>query len=162
MLLQTKAFNSSQQYVKLKVTKLPEGLRDKDQSVFLEFDDVSGEYYLRNSEYLNELPSTTDEIKGGILGEKELTTGGVFASFNRIKSFRAFKTERKQLIIDEETIGYQLLMDKVAAIKVKWPKVFTVWETRERLWPPLEVCKEITRDGIHVIPKSSHKSASTT
>lgn len=37
-----------------------------------------------------------------------------------------------------------------------------VWETRERLWPPLEVCKEITRGGIHVIPKSSHKSASTT
>ena len=153
---------SSQQYVKLKVTKLPEGLRDKDQSVFLEFDDVSGEYYLRNSEYLNELPPTTDEIKGGILGEKEMITGGVFASFKGIKPFRSFKTERKQLIIDEETIHYQLLMDKVAAIKVKWPEVFTVWETRERLWPLLEVCKEITRDGIHVIPKSSHKSASTT
>lgn len=53
-------------------------------------------------------------------------------------------------------------MDKVAAIKVKWPEVSMVWETRERLWPPLEVCKEITRGGIHVIPKSSHKSASTT
>jgi len=152
---------SSQQYVKLKVSRLPEGLRDEDQTVFLEFDEVSGEYYLKNSEYLNELPSIKDEIKGGILGEKEMTTG-VFDSFQGRKPFRAFKTERKQLIIDEETIHYQLLMDKVAAIKVKWPEVFTVWETRERLWPPLEVCKEITRDGIHVIPKSSHKSASTT
>ena len=60
---------SSQQYVRLKVTRLPEGLRDKDQSVFLEFDDVSGEYYLRNSEYLNELPPTTDE-KGWNLGRE--------------------------------------------------------------------------------------------
>lgn len=76
--------------------------------------------------------------------------------FREDNQFRAFKTERKQLIIDEETINYQLLMDKVAAIKVKWPEVFRVWETRERLWPPLEVCKEITRGGIHVIPKSSH------
>ncbi|XP_067026832.1 nucleotidyltransferase MB21D2-like [Acropora muricata] len=91
-----------------------------------------------------------------------MISGGVFASYKGIKPFRAFKTERKHVIIDEETIHYQLLMDKVAAIKVKWPEVFTVWETRERLWPPLEVCKEITRDGIHVIPKSSHKSASTT
>lgn len=153
---------SSQQYVKLKVIRLPEGLRDKDQTVFLEFDDVSGEYYLKNSEYLNDLPSTEDEVKGGIFGEKEITTGDVFASFGGRKPFRAFKTERKQLIIDEETINYQLLMDKVAAIKVKWPEVSTAWETRERLWPPLEVCKEITRGGIHVIPKSSHKSASTT
>ena len=153
---------SSQQYVKLKVTRLPEGLRDKDQTVFLEFDDVSGEYYLKNSEYLNDLPSIEDEIKGGILGEKEITAGVVFASFRGRQPFRAFKTERKQLIIDEETINYQLLMDKVAAIKVKWPEVSRVWETRERLWPPLEVCKEITRGGIHVIPKSSHKSASTT
>lgn len=153
---------SSQQYVKLKVIRLPEGLRDKDQTVFLEFDDVSGEYYLKNSEYLNDLPSTEDEVKGGIFGEKEITTGDVFASFGGRKPFRAFKTERKQLIIDEETINYQLLMDKVAAIKVKWPEVSTAWETRERLWPPLEVCKEIARGGIHVIPKSSHKSASTT
>ena len=152
---------SSHQYVKLKVTRLPEGLRDKDQTVFLEFDDVSGEYYLKNSEYLSDLPSINDEIKGGILGEKEIA-GDVFASFRGRQPFRAFKTERKQLIIDEETINYQLLMDKVAAIKVKWPEVFRVWETRERLWPPLEVCKEITRGGIHVIPKSSHKSASTT
>ncbi|PFX30259.1 Protein MB21D2 [Stylophora pistillata] len=153
---------SSQQYVKLKVTRLPEGLRDEDQTVFFEFDDVSGEYYLKNSEYLNDLPSIKDEIKGGIFGEKEITTGGVFASFQGRKPFRAFKTERKQLIIDEETIDYQLLMDKVAAIKVKWPEVSTVWETRERLWPPFEVCKEITCGGIHVIPKSSHKSTSTT
>lgn len=152
---------SSQQYVKLKVTRLPEGLRDDDGTVFLEFDDVSGEYYLKNSEYLNNLPSIREEIKGGILGEKEIT-GDVFASIQGRKPFRAFKTERKQLIIDEETINYQLLMDKVAAIKVKWPEVFMVWETRERLWPPLDVCKEITRGGIHVIPKSSHKSTSTT
>lgn len=128
---------SSQQYVKLKVTRLPEGVRDKDQTGFLEFDDVSGEYYLKNSEYLNDLPSIEDEIKGGILGEKEITTGDVFASFQGRKPFRSFKTERKQLIIDEETITYQLLMDKVAAIKVKWPEVSMVWETRERLWPPL-------------------------
>ena len=51
---------SSQQYVKLKVTRLPEGLRDKDQPVFLEFDDVSGEYYLKNSQYLNDLPSINE------------------------------------------------------------------------------------------------------
>lgn len=110
---------------------------------------------------MNDLPSIKDEIKGGILGEKEIA-GDVFASFQGRQPFRAFKTERKQLIIDEETINYQLLMDKVAAIKVKWPEVSRVWETRERLWPSLEVCKEITRGGVHVIPKSSHKSASTT
>ena len=153
---------SSQQYVKLKVTGLPEGFRDEYKTAFLEFDDVSGEYYLKNSEYLNDLPSIKDEVKGGIFGEKEITTGDVFASFGGRKPFRAFKTEKKQLIIDEETINYQLLMDKVAAIKVKWPEFSIPWETRERLWPPLEVCKEIKRHGTHVIPKSSHKSASTT
>ena len=153
---------SSQLYVKLKVTGLPEGLRDEVKTAFLEFDDVSGEYYLKNSEYLNHLPSIKDEVKGGIMGEKEINTGDVFASFGGRKPFRAFKTEKKQLITDEETINYQLLMDKVAAIKVKWPEFFTAWETRERLWPPLEVCKEITHYGTHVIPKSSHKSASTT
>lgn len=67
--------------MKLKVIRLLDGLRDKDKMVFLEFDDVSGEYYLKNSEYLNDLLFIKDEIKGGILGEKEIIVGDVFVNF---------------------------------------------------------------------------------
>nr|UST29479.1 mab-21-D2 [Haliclona caerulea] len=152
---------SSPLYVKLKFTGFPECLRKTEKSQFLKLDDKSGKYHLKNSEYLNSLPSTEDEIQGGIMGEKEISTGGGVFSFNGRIPFKAFKTaQTQQLVTDEETLSYHVLMDKVAAIKVKWPVLFSSWETRERVWPSLEVCKEITQYGIHVIPKSSHLSES--
>lgn len=151
---------SSPQYVKLKVTKFPEYLRENDKARYLEFDEISQEYYLKNSEYLNNLPSEKDEVRGGIMGEKELTAGDLISTLNGRRAFRPFKTEIQQHNTHEETLNYQLLMDKVAAIKVKWPEFAFPWESRERLWPSLEVCKEVTQYGIHVIPKSSHLSKS--
>ena len=56
----------------------------------------------------------------------------------------------------EEDIEPFLSYDVVPAIKFNgWPKCSQKWVSRERLWPPQSLVKEIIQEGFHLVPKTS-------
>ncbi|XP_064652073.1 uncharacterized protein LOC135502859 [Lineus longissimus] len=146
-------------YIWLRATRVdnPDGLGD----MFLDFDEAEGVYYLKNLVYRDAIPSRTEEILDHtILEEKELLI--LRPESESGQPFRTFKTDLKSVNLEDENgtsqeFKFQCLFDKVAGVKIPWPRAAQEWVTRKRRWPPQSLIEAAVQYGCHGIPKAVNK-----
>ncbi|OWF34776.1 Protein mab-21-like 3 [Mizuhopecten yessoensis] len=65
--------------------------------------------------------------------------------------FRKFKSARKSLPLSGQTYEFDILMDKVASVRIPWPEQAASFKTRTRKWPESSIIEKVVTDGCHLV-----------